>query len=364
MSKELHINTILAQAGIKSDEATGALVTPLHFSTTYQHPEFGQSTGFDYTRTKNPTRSKAEEVLASIESADYALATSSGMSAIVLAFSVFPVGSKVLAVRDLYGGSFRWFNQVEQEGRFHFTYANTEEELIAELEKDVDVLYIETPTNPLMLEFDIEKLAKLAHAKGAKVVVDNTFYSPIYQRPIEDGADIVLHSATKYLAGHNDVLAGVVVTNSLELYEKLFYNLNTTGAVLSPFDSYQLIRGLKTLSLRMERSTANAQEVVAFLKDSPAVKEVLYTGRGGMISFKVADETRIPHILNSLKVFSFAESLGGVESLITYPTTQTHADIPAEVRYSYGLTDDLLRLSIGIEDARDLIADLRQALEG
>ena len=349
MSKSFHINTILAQAGIKSDEATGALVTPLHFSTTYQHPEFGQSTGFDYTRTKNPTRSKAEEVLAAIESANYALATSSGMSAIVLAFSVFPVGSKVLAVRDLYGGSFRWFNQVEQEGRFHFTYANTEEELIDELEKDVDVLYIETPTNPLMLEFDIEKLSKLAHAKGAKVVVDNTFYSPIYQRPIEDGADIVLHSATKYLAGHNDVLAGVVVTDSADLYEKLFYNLNTTGAVLS---------------LRMERSTANAQEIVAFLEQSPAVKEVLYTGRGGMISFKVADEKRIPHILNTLKVFSFAESLGGVESLITYPTTQTHADIPADVRHSYGLTDDLLRLSIGIEDARDLIEDLRQALEG
>ena len=364
MSKSFHINTILAQAGIKSDEATGALVTPIHFSTTYQHPEFGQSTGFDYTRTKNPTRAKAEEVLAAIESAHYALATSSGMSAIVLAFSIFPVGSKVLAVRDLYGGSFRWFNQMEQEGRFHFTYANTEEELIAELEKDVDVLYIETPTNPLMLEFDIEKLSTLAHAKGAKVVVDNTFYSPIYQRPIEDGADIVLHSATKYLAGHNDVLAGVVVTDSADLYEKLFYNLNTTGAVLSPFDSYQLIRGLKTLSLRMERSTANAQEIVAFLKQSPAVKEVLYTGRGGMISFKVADEKRIPHILNTLKVFSFAESLGGVESLITYPTTQTHADIPAEVRHSYGLTDDLLRLSIGIEDARDLIADLSQALEG
>ena len=364
MSKSFHINTILAQAGIKSDKTTGALVTPIHFSTTYQHPEFGKSTGFDYTRTKNPTRSKVEEVLAAIESANYALATSSGMAAIVLAFSVFPVGSKVLAVRDLYGGSFRWFDQVEQEGRFHFTYANIEEELIAELEKDVDVLYIETPTNPLMLEFDIKKLSQLAHAKGATVVVDNTFYSPIYQRPIEEGADIVLHSATKYLAGHNDVLAGVVITNSLGLYEKLFYNLNTTGAVLSPFDSYQLIRGLKTLSLRMERSTANAQEIVAFLEQSPAVKEVLYTGRGGMISFKVADEKRIPHILNTLKVFSFAESLGGVESLITYPTTQTHADIPVEVRHSYGLTDDLLRLSIGIEDARDLIEDLRQALEG
>ena len=305
MSKKRNINTILAQAGIKSDTATGALTTPLHFSTTYQHPEFGQSTGFDYTRTKNPTRATAEKTLATIESADYALATSSGMSAIVLAFSIFPVGTKVLAVRDLYGGSFRWFNQQEQEGRFHFTYANTEEELIQHLEKDqVDVLYIETPTNPLMLEFDIAHLAKLAHAKGAKVVVDNTFYSPIYQRPIEEGADIVLHSATK-----------------------------------------------------------NARKVVEFLKSSPQVKEVLYTGKGGMISFKIQDEKKIPNLLNSLQVFTFAESLGGVESLITYPTTQTHADIPAEVRHSYGLTDDLLRLSIGIEDADDLIEDLKQALE-
>ena len=364
MSKKRNINTILAQAGIKSDKATGALTTPLHFSTTYQHPEFGQSTGFDYTRTKNPTRATAEKTLAAIESADYALATSSGMSAIVLAFSIFPVGSKVLAVRDLYGGSFRWFNQQEQEGRFSFTYANTEEELIHHLDHDpVDVLYIETPTNPLMLEFDIAYLAKLAHAKGAKVVVDNTFYSPIYQRPIEEGADIVLHSATKYLAGHNDVLAGVVVTNDADLYDKLFYNLNTTGAVLSPFDSYLLIRGLKTLSIRMERSTENARKVVEFLKTSPQVKEVLYTGKGGMVSFKIQDEKKIPNFLNSLQVFTFAESLGGVESLITYPTTQTHADIPAEVRHSYGLTDDLLRLSIGIEDADDLIDDLKQALE-
>ena len=214
-----------------------------------------------------------------------------------------------------------------------------------------------------MLEFDIDHLAKLAHAKGAKVVVDNTFYSPIYQRPIEEGADIVLHSATKYLAGHNDVLAGVVVTNDPDLYDKLFYNLNTTGAVLSPFDSYLLIRGIKTLSIRMERSTENARKVVEFLKTAPQVKEVLYTGKGGMVSFKIQDEKKIPNFLNSLQVFTFAESLGGVESLITYPTTQTHADIPAEVRHSYGLTDDLLRLSIGIEDADDLIDDLKQALE-
>ena len=352
MDKKLQLDTILAHAGIKTDEATGALTTPLHFSTTYQHPEFGKSTGYDYTRTKNPTRSSLEKTLAAIEHADYALATSSGMSAIVLAFSVFPIGSRVIAVRDLYGGSFRWFHQVEQEGRFHFTYANTEEELLAALTEDIDVVYLETPTNPLMLEFDVAFIAEKAHAKG-----------PIYQRPLENGADLVLHSATKYLGGHNDVLAGALMTSDKELYENLFYNLNTTGAVLSPFDSYLLLRGLKTLSLRMERSTKNAQAVAAFLKDSPAVKEVLYPGKGGMISFKVKDEAVIPHLLNTLKVFTFAESLGGVESLITYPATQTHADIPAEVRKSYGLTDDLLRLSIGIEDSQDLITDLKFALE-
>ena len=363
MSKDVKLNTLLAQAGVKKDETTGALTTPLHFSTTYQHPEFGQSTGYDYTRTKNPTRVSLEETLAAIESANYALATSSGMSAIVLAFSAFSVGSKVLAVRDLYGGSFRWFAQVEAEGRFSFTYANTEEELLNKLTDDIDIVYIETPTNPLMVEFDIARISQAAHERGAAVIVDNTFYSPIYQRPLEDGADIVLHSATKYLGGHNDVLAGAIMTNDAAIYDKLFYNLNTTGPVLSPFDSYLLLRGLKTLALRMERSTQNAQEVVAFLKQSPAVKEVLYPGKGGMISFKVVDEGKIPHLLNSLKVFTFAESLGGVESLITYPTTQTHADIPVEVRHSYGLTDDLLRLSIGIEDSRDLVDDLRAALE-
>ena len=363
MDKKLQLDTLLAHAGIKTDEATGALTTPLHFSTTYQHPEFGKSTGYDYTRTKNPTRSSLEKTLAAIEHADYALATSSGMSAIVLAFSVFPVGSKVLAVRDIYGGSFRWFHQVEQEGRFHFTYANTEEELLAALTEDIDVVYLETPTNPLMLEFDIAAIAEKAHAKGATLIADHPSYTPISHRPLENPAHPVLHSATKYLGGHNDVLAGALMTSDKELYENLFYNLNTTGAVLSPFDSYLLLRGLKTSSLRMERSTKNAQAVAAFLKDSPAVKEVLYPGKGGMISFKVKNEAVIPHLLNTLKVFTFAESLGGVESLITYPATQTHADIPADVRKSYGLTDDLLRLSIGIEDSQDLITDLKFALE-
>ncbi|HEL2738291.1 TPA: cystathionine gamma-synthase [Streptococcus suis] len=358
------IDTILAHTGINNDEKTGALISPIHLSTTYQHPEFGQSTGFDYTRTKNPTRASLEKTLAAIEKADYALVTSSGMAALVLLFNGFPVGSQVVAARDLYGGSFRWFNEQEQLGRFKFTYANTEEDLLAAITDQTDYVFLETPTNPLMVEFDIAKVSAVAHAKGAKVIVDNTFYSPIYQNPLLLGADVVLHSATKYLSGHNDVLAGVLMTNDQELYDKLFYDQNTTGPTLSPLDAYLLMRGLKTLSLRMERATQNAQKIVAYLEKSPAVKQVYYTGKGGMISVKVVDESRIPHILNTLQVFTFAESLGGVESLITYPATQTHADIPAATRHSYGLTDDLLRLSIGIEDADDLIADLKIALEG
>ncbi len=355
------LDTILAHAGNQHDATTGALVSPLHFSTTYQHPEFGKSTGFDYTRTKNPTRSNLEEALAAIENGNFALATSSGMAAVVLALEIFPVGTKVVASRDLYGGSFRWFDEQAEHGRFSFSYANNEAEMLEQITSDTDIVYIETPTNPLMIEVDIAKVAKAAHENGAKVIVDNTFYTPIYQRPLELGADLVLHSATKYLGGHNDVLAGAVIVRDEALYEKLLHNLNTTGSTLSPFDSYLVLRGMKTLALRMERATENAQKVAAALQKNPNVKEVIYTGKGGMISFKITDESQIPHFLNSLKVFTFAESLGGVESLITYPATQTHHDIPAEIRASYGLTDDLLRLSVGIEAAEDLIEDLEQA---
>lgn len=361
---DYQIDTLLARTGINSDEKTGALISPIHLSTTYQHPEFGSSTGFDYTRTKNPTRTNLEQTLAAIEHADYALVTSSGMAALVLLFTGFPVGSRIVAARDLYGGSFRWFNEQEQLGRFVFTYANTEEELLGQITEETDYVFLETPTNPLMVEFDIARVAEVAHAHGAKLIVDNTFYSPIYQNPLVLGADVVLHSATKYLSGHNDVLAGALMTNDQALYDKLFYDQNTTGPTLSPLDAYLLMRGLKTLSIRMERATQNAQKIVDFLRSSPAVAEVYYTGKGGMVSVKVREEAHIPFILNHLSLFTFAESLGGVESLITYPATQTHADIPSETRHSYGLTDDLLRLSIGIEDAEDLIADLGQALEG
>lgn len=363
MTDDYKLETILAHAGVNTDKTTGALIAPLHFSTTYQHPEFGQSTGFDYTRTKNPTRAVLEETLAKIEKADHALVTASGMAALVLLFNGFPAGSNIVAARDLYGGSFRWFNEQEARGRFSFTYTNREDEMIAAISDETDYVYLETPTNPLMIEFDIKKIAQAAHAHGAKVIVDNTFYSPVYQNPITLGADVVLHSATKYLSGHNDVLAGVLMTSDKDIYDKLFYDQNTTGPTLSPFDAYLLMRGLKTLKLRMEKATQNAKAIVAYLEQSPAVKDVLYTGKGGMISFKVADEDRIPQIINGLQVFTFAESLGGIESLITYPATQTHLDIPAEVRHSYGLTDDLLRLSIGIEDAEDLINDLKIVLE-
>ncbi|GFH42368.1 cystathionine gamma-synthase [Lactococcus hodotermopsidis] len=357
------IETILSHIGNNHDETTGSLISPIHFSTTYQHPEFGKSTGFDYTRTKNPTRVTLEEALAAIEGGKFAIATSSGMSAIVLALEIFPVGSKIVASRDLYGGSFRWFNDQAKRGIFDFDYVVTEADMLAAITAETDIVYIETPTNPLMIEVDIEKVAKKAHENGAKVIVDNTFYTPIYQQPLALGADIVLHSATKYLAGHNDVLAGAVIVKEQALYDKLIYNLNTTGPVLSPFDSYLVMRGLKTLALRMKQATKNATKIAAFLAKNTAVKEVLYTGRGGMISFKVANQAKIPAIINALDVITFAESLGGVESLITYPATQTHADIPTDVRASYGLTDDLLRLSVGIEDADDLIADLALALK-
>lgn len=234
---------------------------------------------------------------------------------------------------------------------------------MSEIDEKTDIVYLETPTNPMMVEFDIKKIAEITHHNGAVLIVDNTFYSPVYQQPITLGADIVIHSATKYLSGHNDVLAGVVIANNEETYQSLLYELNTTGATLSPFDSYLVLRGLKTLKLRMERATFNAQKIVDFLKNNDAINDVIYTGKGGMISFKIKEIEHIPEFLNHLKIISFAESLGGVESLITYPATQTHADIPKEMRESYGLTDDLLRLSVGIEDVDDLINDLKQALQ-
>lgn len=358
---EFSQQTYLAQLGNRKDKLTGAVSAPIYLSTAFGHPGLGQSTGYDYTRTANPTRDILQEGLAVLENGTQAFATSSGMSAIQLAISIFPANSHFVTSRDLYGGSFRYFQDTERKGFYSFSYVDDPKEIEAAIQENTVAIFIETPTNPLMKETDIAAVAAVAKRHGCYVIVDNTFYTPLLQRPLELGADIVVHSATKYLGGHNDLLAGAVVTNDDALAEQLAFLLNTTGATLDAFDCWLLVRGLKTLPLRLKQHQANAKAVVAYLEQESSVKAVHYPGKGGMLSFTVQDKEQIPALLDALKIFTFAESLGGVESLITYPTSQTHADIPAEVRESYGLTDDLLRISTGIEDADDLIADLRQA---
>ncbi|MGO5333082.1 aminotransferase class I/II-fold pyridoxal phosphate-dependent enzyme [Enterococcus cecorum] len=357
-----NIETFLAQLGNRIDEQTGAVSAPIHLSTTYSHPKFGHSTGFDYTRTKNPTRAILEEGLAKLEEGAQAIVTSSGMSAIQLVFQLFPAGSAFLVSRDLYGGSYRYFKEIERQGIAKFLYFDTEEELAAQITENISAVFIETPTNPLMREVSIKRVAEIAKSKGALTIVDNTFLTPLRQKPLTQGADLVVHSATKFLAGHNDILAGVVVAKTQELGERLLYLVNTTGPTLAAFDCWLFIRSLKTLPLRFNQQEKNAKIVVEALQNHPAVKEVFYPGVGAMVSFKIADESKVGPFLEQLKLFTYAESLGGVESLITYPTTQTHADIPEAERLAYGLTPDLLRLSIGIEDAHDLAADLTQGL--
>ncbi|PTQ83252.1 cystathionine gamma-synthase [Trichococcus patagoniensis] len=357
----INIQSYLAQLGNRKDPQTGAVSAPIYLSTAYGHPGLGQSTGYDYTRTGNPTRDILQEGLAVLENGVQGFATSSGMSAIQLAFSIFPANSHFVASRDLYGGSFRYFQDMERKGFYSFTYVDDPLDIAAAIQDNTAAVYIETPTNPLMKETDIAAVAEIAKKHGLLVIVDNTFYTPLLQRPLDLGADIVVHSATKYLGGHNDLLAGAVVTNDKALGEQLAFQLNTAGGTLDAFDCWLLVRGLKTLPLRMKQHQTNAQAVVAYLESEDLIKSVHYPGKGGMLSFTLHDKACIPAVLDALNIFTFAESLGGVESLITYPTTQTHADIPVEVRESYGLTDDLLRISTGIEDADDLIADLRQA---
>lgn len=354
------MTTYLAQLGNRRDPQTGAISMPIHLSTTFEHPELGRSTGFDYTRTKNPTRQVLEEGLAELEGGTHAVATSSGMSAIQLVFGLYPVGSHFLVTRDVYGGSYRYFAHLESTGQATFDYVDSCEELESMITDRVTAVFLETPTNPLMREISIAEVSTIASSVGAHVIVDNTFLTPLRQRPLDEGATISLHSGTKYLTGHNDLLAGAVITNNPGLGEKLQWLANTTGPTLSPFDSWLFVRSLKTLPIRLDRQEATARAVAGALAEHEAVTEVFYPGRGAMISIKVTGS--IATILSRLNLFTYAESLGGVESLITHPVTQTHADIPVEIRESYGLTDDLLRLSIGLEDPECLIADLTQAL--
>lgn len=358
-----NFDTFLAQLGNKSEKETGAISAPIYLSTTYRHPGFGNSTGYDYTRTANPTRDILQEGLAILEGGDQAIATSSGMSAIQLALQLFPSGSTYLCSRDLYGGSFRYFDVLEKDGQANFIYFDDVEDFEEKLDDSIDVVFIETPTNPLMHVYDIEKICRAAKAAGAKVIVDNTLLTPLRQRPLELGADIVVHSGTKFLAGHNDIVAGVIVVKGEELAEKLFYLSNTTGPTLGPFDCWLFLRSLKTLRLRFDRQEENTKKFIQALEKDERISDIMYAGEGAMVSFRLESVEKVERFLESLELFSFAESLGGVESLVTYPTTQTHADIPQDIRESYGLTPDLVRFSIGIEDPKDLIDDVLQALD-
>lgn len=358
------LGTMLAHVGTATDPATGAITTPIHLSTAFGHPGLRESTGYDYTRTASPTRDVLQDALARLDAGTAAFALSSGMAAVQLAVETLaPYGGRVVALEDLYGGTYRYLQVLAEEGVYDVDFVIGEEGLRGALKNPASLVMIETPTNPMMAEIDIERVAGWAHAAGALLVVDNTFYTPVVCRPLERGADVVVYSATKYLGGHNDVMAGAVVVADPELGERLMYRLNTTGATLGPFDCFLLLRGLKTLSLRMKRHEANALLVAEFLEASEHVSRVLYPGRSGMVSFDPADDVDIAVFLETVRVFTFAESLGGVESLVTCPSVQTHADVPPATRAAYGLTDRLLRLSVGIEDAEDLVADLRQALE-
>ncbi|SIS47488.1 methionine biosynthesis PLP-dependent protein [Salimicrobium flavidum] len=357
-------DTKLAQVGNKTDPRTGAVNPPVYFSTSYAHPGIGESTGYDYTRTENPTRAVLEEALADLEKGDGAVACSSGMAAIHTVFGLFRAGDEVVVPYDLYGGTYRLFEEVLTRYGINFRYAELTDPTTFEKEINAETkaIFLESPTNPLMQEADISEYASLCEKYDLRLIVDNTFYTPLLQNPLSEGADIVIHSATKYLGGHNDVLAGAIVTKGEELTTEIRRLQNGIGAALSAMDSWLLMRGMKTLHLRMKQHEENARDIASFLKEHEGVKEVLYPERGGMLSFRVNREEQVPVFLKSLSLITFAESLGGVESFITYPATQTHADVPRERRIKYGVDDCLLRFSVGVEDKEDLKKDLAQAL--
>ena len=360
----------------------GAVSFPIYQSATFAHRGVGESTGFDYSRLQNPTREQLEKVVCQLEGGVDAFALSSGMAAISLLFELFEPNQHIIADSDLYGGSIRLFDNVSSKNGVEFTRENiaalTASELESLIKPNTKAIYIETPTNPMMNITDIAQTASIAHAHKLLLIVDNTFMSPYFQNPLALGADIVIHSGTKYLSGHNDTLSGFIVTNRRTIAETLRFLIKTTGAGLSPFDSWLTLRGIKTLAIRMEKAQENAQKIAAWLKTQKAVTRVIYPGLrehsgyeiqkrqargfGAMLTFNVESEEKAKSILKSVRLIQFAESLGGVESLITYPITQTHADVPSEIRERNGITSATLRLSVGIENADDLIADLENAL--
>lgn len=358
----------------------GAVSYPIYQTATYAHPGVGQSTGYDYSRQQNPTREHLEKTVASLENGIDALAFSSGMAAISMLMELFGPGDHLIADADLYGGSIRLFQHVSAKNGITFSNIDCSREPVEEYVKEnTKAVYLETPTNPMMNVTDIAALAEMTRRRGLLLIVDNTFLSPYFQNPLELGADIVVHSGTKYLGGHNDTLAGFLVTAREDISERLRFLFKTTGAGLAPFDSWLILRGIKTLGLRMERAQQNAFAVAEWLQSQRAVTRVIYPGLkehpgyeimkrqargyGGMLTFQVESREFALAVLNKVRMIQYAESLGGVETLITYPITQTHADVPADVREKNGITDATLRLSVGIEDIGDLLAELEQVFE-
>jgi len=354
---------------------------PIYQTASFSHPALGQSTGFDYSRTSNPTRLALEETLAGADGGFKGFAFASGLAAIDTVLHLFKAGDRLLVTEDLYGGTFRLLDKVFRPLGFDAIYVDTSNiEAVKEALRQPGVkgIFIETPSNPLLRIADIRAIASLARPHGILTIVDNTFLTPVSQRPLALGADITVYSATKYLAGHNDVVAGAVVVNTPELAERIGFFQNAIGAILGPQDSWLTLRGLKTLPLRIHKQQENAGRIATWLGTHPHVRRVYYPGLpshpgrdildrehlgfGSMVAFEVDSASRIPGILSGVKVFLFAESLGGVESLITYPAVQTHADIAPDIRDRLGINDRLLRLSIGIEDGNDLINDLAAIL--
>ena len=380
MSIYKSIDTSLIHGGISMDERTGAVNIPIYQTSTFKQDGIGRNRGYEYSRTQNPTREALESLIAELEEGRRGFAFGSGMAAITAVLSLFKSGDRVLISSNVYGGTFRVLDKVFSGFGISYSITDTsdEEAFKKEITGDAKAVIIESPANPLLTVTDIERIARIAHEKGLLVIVDNTFMTPYLQRPLALGADAVLHSATKYLGGHSDLVAGLVVVKDDELADRIAFIQNATGGVPGPFDCFLLIRGIKTLGVRMDRHTANALKIARFLKEHKDVKRVYYPGLeddagyeinkkqaengGAMISFELSEEKDSRKFFESVRLIMTAESLGGVESLVCHPATMTHASIPEDIRKKVGITDGLIRLSAGIEDADDLIKDINNAI--
>ncbi len=361
-------------------ETTGAISFPIYQTAAYAHPGVGRSTGYDYNRVQNPTRREVERIVTDLEHGVDTISFATGMAAVSAFMELFAPGDHVVATDDLYGGVIRQFRNINEKNGMRFTHVDTSDLAAVEaaIEADTKLLYIETPTNPMMQVTDIRAVSEIAKRHHCLLAVDNTFLTPYFQNPLDLGADVVIHSATKYLEGHNDTLGGFLVAGSEEIAERMRQMVKTTGACLAPFDAWLILRGIKTLAVRMEKHQENALAIAEWLREQPRVKEVFYSGLrdhpgyavtqrqcrgyGGMLTFHVDSQETAHRVLERVKLIKFAESLGGTESLMTYPFTQTHADVPDEKRRANGIDETTLRMSVGIENVEDLIADLAQAL--